>query len=889
MKIEASSGKLIEHLQISALGGKGAAVNFSKWFSSISIESKGLNYRLTIIFSLFFLVPLLGFFFFAIKYDILNDEYIPIYFISLLVFSLFAYSMVRKIFDNITLVSKNMSESSAYEFSGPRQDAANELEGIVQSFQSLEKELRTSFGQLREKTSQISTLKELSDLCYVTFDTEDLFFITLERALKLVNADIGSVLILERPRRENFVVQASIGHGDKIKKGDRVDFGASIAKFAVIYKSPLLVTDIETDNRFGRVNRDQYGTKSFLCMPLKGISTVIGVLTMSRRTNEKPFTQEDVDILTPLLSNASFTYDNLALMKSDAEKKQLVKVMDMGFKMIEAKAMDLDMIHAFFYQLRSAVPFDLAIIMVARKDHPSALYVFDYLASMPADLRRNEDYSCRGSLLDKVMQQGNTLIVNRLEHSDHPVEQELFYKQQLQSVGLSALHSEGENSGVLVLGSQREGAFAERHEQMELVASLLSMALERERLSGMIDKRDQEMDFMKQVGSILAASTFDIDEVIKHTLQMIQTVINVEAGSLLLLEGDELVFKESFNSNKNVSLDELKNMKLKLGKGIAGYVATRGEPILIRDARTSQYFYPLMDEKTGFKTRSVLCVPLISKGRVLGVIEVLNKLKDEFNEGDLQLLQSIGTSVSIALDNARLYQKTLAMAEQERHIRGVFQKFVPKEVVDRIVHNVTMDQPVTEEIRMLTMLNIDLREFSTLSMNIGPRKTVAMLNHFFGVMGEIIFKHRGIVDKYLGDGFLAVFGAPVSSSYDADNAISAALEMQAAMTEVNEFAKKLIDMPLKMGISIHTGEAVVGNIGFDKKMDYSVIGDSVNIVFRLQGLTKFRPNSILMTEKTCQSVVSSVVDVRKIEVVEAPPQIGNLAIYEVLGQQYRNN
>jgi class 3 adenylate cyclase/GAF domain-containing protein len=864
-------------------------MNFSKWFSSISIESKGLSYRLTIIFGLFFLIPLLGFFFFAIKYNILNDEYIPLFFVSLLVFSLFGYSLTRKIFDAIASISKNISDSTANQLSGTRLDAANELEGIIVSFQSLESELRSSFGQLHEKISQISTLKELADLCYVTFDTEDLFFITLERALKLANADIGAVLILERPRRENFIVQASIGHGDKVKKGDHVDFASSIAKFAVINKSPLLIEDIETDNRFGRINREHYGTKSFLCMPLKGINSVIGVLTISRRSEDRVFTQEDVDILTPLLSNASFTHDNLAIMKADAEKHKLIRVMDMGFKMIKVKTMDLDMLQAFYYQLRNALPFDLIIIMMARKDHNSTLYIFDFLANMSVDLMRNIDYPCQGSILDKVMQQGGTLIINNLEQNSHPVEYELFHKQRLQSVALSALYSEGETSGVLVLGSQQEGAFAERQEQVELIASLMSMALEKDRLAGMVDKRDQEMDFMKQIGSILAASTFDIDEVIKHTLKMIQTVINVEAGSLLLLEDDELVFKESFNINRNINLGELKNVKLKLGVGIAGYAATRGEPILIPDVRTSHNFYPLVDEKTGFKTKSVLCVPLISKGRVLGVIEVLNKIKDEFNDGDLKLLQSIGTSVSIALENARLYQKTLAMAEQERCIRGVFQKFVPKEVVDRIVHNVTMDQPLTEEIRMLTMLNIDLRGFSALSTNIGPRKTVAMLNYFFGIMGGIIFKHRGIVDKYLGDGILAVFGAPVSSASDADNAISAALEMQAAMEEVNEYAVKIIDMPLKMGISIHTGETVVGNIGFEKKMDYSVIGDSVNIVFRLQGLTKLQPNSILITEKTYQSLISSVVDVKKMTFTEVSPQIGDLVIYEVLGQQNRNN
>ena len=91
-----------------------------------------------------------------------------------------------------------------------------------------------------------------------------------------------------------------------------------------------------------------------------------------------------------------------------------------------------------------------------------------------------------------------------------------------------------------------------------------------------------------------------------------------------------------------------------------------------------------------------------------------------------------------------------------------------------------------------------------------------------------------------------------------------------------------------MGISIHQ-EAVAGNIGFEKKMDYSVIGDSVNIVFRLQHFTKNKPDSIVMTEKTLQSLIRSVADIRRIEYHEDPEQIGNLTIYEVLGQQARDS
>ena len=97
-------------------------------------------------------------------------------------------------------------------------------------------------------------------------------------------------------------------------------------------------------------------------------------------------------------------------------------------------------------------------------------------------------------------------------------------------------------------------------------------------------------------------------------------------------------------------------------------------------------------------------------------------------------------------------------------------------------------------------------------------------------MGGIVFKHHGIVDKYLGDGFLAIFGAPVSSIQDADNAVAAAIEMRESIAEVNDYCLKETGDPVVVGISVHTGEVVVGNIGFDKKMDYTVIGDSVNTV-----------------------------------------------------------
>jgi adenylate cyclase len=411
--------------------------------------------------------------------------------------------------------------------------------------------------------------------------------------------------------------------------------------------------------------------------------------------------------------------------------------------------------------------------------------------------------------------------------------------------------------------------------------------MEKNRLACSVTKRDLELESIKQIGSMLSASTFDRKEVLRHTMDMIRTIVNVEAGSLLMLERNTLSFKICFNVNAAVQTEVLQSMTVPLGQGISGYSAARGEAIIVNDAAHSPHFLSVFDNLTGFHTRSALCVPLISRGRVLGVIEVLNKIHGDFNDDDLHLLQSIATSVSIALENSRLYQETISMAEQERGIRNMFQKFVPREIVEKIIHSTEPDKPLTEELKILTLLNIDIRGFSILSKKLGPQRTVSILNRFFAAMGEIVFKHGGIVDKYLGDGFLAVFGAPISSAKDADNAMAAALEMRATLASVNDCFMEEIEHPLTMGISIHTGEAVVGNIGFEKKMDYTVIGDSVNVVFRLQELTKSMPDSILISEKTRLAAVESLLELRAAGGYDAGSTLGQLKIYELLGRKPR--
>ena len=849
-----------------------------KWLGKRFLKHRNLYYKLNLIFGLFFLFPILGFIFFSIKYHMLEDEYLPFFFLGILIFSFIGFNILKNLFDKIANISQKMSTNYMAELSDDDSGGGtDELHSIVNSFTAIERQFSNTFKQLEKKASEISILKELSELCYVTFDPEEILYVTLERALVLTNSDLGSILTLEKTDPKTFVVKATVGLGKFVKSGDRIDFDNSIAKYAVINKSPLVVEDIEKDKRFGRANHAHYGTKSFVCMPIKTSKDIIGVLTISSRNDSRIFTQSDIEVLTPLLSNAAFTYENLRLLKESEQRAVYIRFIEKIFKLFTSSFRDSELSHALLNEIHSLVPYDLAAVMTINESKAGHLKIIDFYSNGHVDIVKGRSYSYKDSIIEKVFKQESALIVEGGFDAASPLDQVIFKDHGCQTCLLAPLKIEGRVYGVLSLGSKQPELFNDVKELLRWIAYGLSLVLERNRLSAAVVKRNQELDTIRQIGSALASSTFDISKVLKYTMDMIREVMNVEAGSLLFLEDNELEIAVAFN----IKIKSMKKFRLKLGQGIAGYVAARGEAIIVSDTEKSSHFFPIIDEISGFTTQSALCVPMISQGRVIGVIEVLNKINGEFSNADKDLLQAIATSVCIALENARLYEETVSMAEHERDVRQMFQKFVPKEVLDKIIHGSSNGRPIIEEIRTITLLNIDIRGFSSLAVQIGSQKTVSLLNSFFSVMGGIVFKHYGIVDKYLGDGFLALFGAPVASTQDADNAIAAAFEMKHSLPAVNKYLKRKLDASVDMGISIHTGEVVVGNIGFDKKMDYTVIGDAVNTVFRLQNLAKSYRNGILISEHTLRAVRSRL----EVDEITMPQHVGKeisgMKVYEL--------
>ena len=191
-----------------------------------------------------------------------------------------------------------------------------------------------------------------------------------------------------------------------------------------------------------------------------------------------------------------------------------------------------------------------------------------------------------------------------------------------------------------------------------------------------------------------------------------------------------------------------------------------------------------------------------------------------------------------------------SIGEKERAaIRSLFSRYVSKEVLAEILKNPGAIALGGEE-REITVLFSDIRGFTTLSESLPPKEIARILNDYFSVMTEEVIAHGGVLDKYIGDAIMAFWGAPVEDSRQAQNAIGAALAMQRRLKELNVIFAQRGDPEVRIGIGIYTGPAMAGNLGSPRRLNYTVIGDTVNVASRLEGLTKQYPASIIVGERT---------------------------------------
>jgi adenylate cyclase len=250
--------------------------------------------------------------------------------------------------------------------------------------------------------------------------------------------------------------------------------------------------------------------------------------------------------------------------------------------------------------------------------------------------------------------------------------------------------------------------------------------------------------------------------------------------------------------------------------------------------------------------RSAMAAPLWHGDSVTGLIYVDTALKAAaFNQDDVDLLSALANHLAVAIEQSQLQQAVLT----EELIRRRLERYHSPAVVERISKGVnSADDGLVADEREATVLFADLVGFTNLCEGMSPREVVELLNHYFSELTEVIFRHEGTVDKFIGDCIMAVFGAPIASEDHAQRACDAALEMRQALGQLNDALPG--DIALRFRVGIHTGKVVAGDIGSVRRSDYTVLGATVNLAARIESAVAL-PDQIMISDITKEGLPES--------------------------------
>ncbi len=380
-------------------------------------------------------------------------------------------------------------------------------------------------------------------------------------------------------------------------------------------------------------------------------------------------------------------------------------------------------------------------------------------------------------------------------------------------------------------------------------------------------------EMSKSIGTV-----FDLKEIFEKATDLIFR--GTPADRVVAMIADETVDGKILDYSlfpiavrtRDVSTDKLTE-KLTISRTITQKVMREKVALLSQDAKTDAQFSGA-ESIVSQGVRSTICAPLITESNVHGVLYA-DRLDPfaSFTPDHLELIGAVAAQTAVTVETVKAH-KRLA---REEVARANYSRFMPEYVVKQLLENPNSFR-LGGVNQLITVLFADIRGFTAFSEKEKPEKVVGLLNRYFSVMTDIIFEHGGTLDKYIGDGLMAIFGAPTATEEDALNAVKAAVTMQKRLEQLNSELIAEGYGQISVGIGLHTGEATIGYIGSDRRSEYTAIGDTVNLASRLE--SNAVGGQILMSEATA-AASGNLIPVNKLEPLTVKNRVQPVNVLEV--------
>lgn len=584
---------------------------------------------------------------------------------------------------------------------------------------------------------------------------------------------------------------------------------------------PIIIPDAYADERFNQEvdKKTGYRTRNILCTAIRNKGKIIGVTQILNKNDNADFDQADLTLLEAMTSQAASALENARLYERvERARKEESQLLEVTSAI--ASELQLDTL------LTKVINATTTMLEADR----STLFMYDEqddcLWSRVAEGldTREIRFPAAAGIAGACFTTAEVINIPDA-YADSRFNQEVDKKTGYRTQNIlcmPVINKRGRTMAVIQVLNKRGGAFGPVDEsRLRALSAQVAIALENAQLfEDVLNAKNYNESILKSLSN--GVITLDVELDLITANDAILRILNWDMNEVLHKSLDELISAE-----KNTWLhDSL--MK----------VIESGQTDIAMDAE-------IMLDDGNTVSANVTVVPLIDvKENTIGYMLIVEDITSE------------------------------------KRVKSTMARYMTKEVADRLLEE--GEDALGGSDQIATVLFSDIRSFTTLSEELGARETVSMLNDYFTDMVDVIFQHNGILDKYIGDAIMALFGAPFPGPDDAHNAVLVANRMLSVLGRLNAQRKTAGKNQINIGIGISSGELIAGNIGSPKRMDYTVIGDTVNLSSRLEGATKYYRAPILISEATVDQITGKGHRLREIDLIRVKGKTQPVAIYEAM-------